>query len=172
VEVKVTFVTADASDVTCFVSGDEQTGQALSHSVRENIVSNRPSPAAVKTFSMVNGLTLLGVLLQGVWAGLFIDRAEREPWVTVHEIGGFVVVVLSLVTALVAITLLRRADPALTFGAVGLLLLLVIQTGLGEGISKAGSQELLVSHVPLAMLIFGLGVYLSVAGARLRRAIS
>jgi hypothetical protein len=135
-------------------------------------VSNRPSPAAVQTFSMVNGLTLLGVLLQAVWAGLFIDRAEREPWVTVHEIGGFAVVVLSLVTALLALALLRRADPALTFGAVGLFLLLVIQTGIGEGISKAGSQELLVSHVPLAMLIFGLGVYLSIAGARLRRAIS
>lgn len=27
VEVKVTFVTADASDVACFLSGDEQTGQ-------------------------------------------------------------------------------------------------------------------------------------------------
>lgn len=133
-------------------------------------MSNRPSPAAVRTFSMVNGLTLLGVLLQAVWAGLFIDRAEREPWVTVHEIGGFVVVVLSLATALLAIALLRRADSALTFGAVGQFLLLVVQTGLGEGISKAGSQELLVSHVPLAMLIFGLGVYLSVASARLRRA--
>jgi hypothetical protein len=28
VEVKVTFVTADATDVACFLSGDEQTGQA------------------------------------------------------------------------------------------------------------------------------------------------
>jgi len=46
-------------------------------SVREDIVSTRPSPAAVRIFSMVNGLTLLGVLLQAVWAGQFIDRAER-----------------------------------------------------------------------------------------------
>jgi Na+/H+ antiporter NhaD/arsenite permease-like protein len=119
---------------------------------------------------MVNGLTLLGVLLQAVWAGQFIDRAERAPWVTVHEIGGFVIVLLSLVTALVAAVLLRRASPALTFGAIGQFLLIVVQTGLGEAISKAGSQELLVSHVPLAMLIFGLGMYLSVAGAQLRRA--
>ncbi|MFN2535054.1 MAG: hypothetical protein ABR528_07360, partial [Pseudonocardiaceae bacterium] len=79
-------------------------------------------------------------------------------------------VVLSLVAALVAIVMLRRADPALTFGAVGLFVLIVVQTGLGETITKAGRQELIVSHVPLAMLIFGLGIYLSIAGARLRRA--
>jgi heme A synthase len=117
---------------------------------------------------MVNGLTLLGVLLQAVWAGEFIDRTDQALWITVHEIGGFVVVVLSLVTALVAAAL-RRADPALTFGAVGLFVLIVIQTGLGEAITRAGRAELIVSHVPLAMLIFGLGVYLSIAGARLRR---
>lgn len=133
-------------------------------------MSNRPAPAAVRTFSVVNGLTLLGVLLQALWAGAFIDQTGRETWVTVHEIGGFVVVVLSLVAALVAIVMLRRADPALTFGAVGLFVLIVVQTGLGEAITKAGRQELIVSHVPLAMLIFGLGIYLSIAGARLRRA--
>ena len=43
-------------------------------------------------------------------------------------------------------------------------------SGIGEAITKAGRQELIVSHVPLAMLIFGLGIYLSIAGARLRRA--
>lgn len=119
---------------------------------------------------MVNGLTLLGVLLQAVWAGAFVDQTRRSMWITVHEIGGFVVVVLSLVAALVALALLRRADPALTFSAVGLFVLIVVQTGLGEAITKSGADQLIVSHVPLAMLIFGLGVYLSIAGARLRRA--
>jgi heme A synthase len=138
--------------------------------VGENIVSNRPTPVAVRIFSMVNGLTLLGVLLQALWAGAFIDQAGREAWVTVHEIGGFVVVVLSLVAAVIAMAMLRRADPGLTFGAVGLFVLIVVQTGLGEAISKSGRQELIISHVPLAMLIFGLGIYLSIAGARLRRA--
>lgn len=132
-------------------------------------MSNRPSPGAIRLFSIVNGLTLLGVLLQAVWAGEFMSRTERATWLTVHEIGGFVVVVLSLIAALVATVLLRRADPALTFGAAGLFVLILIQTGLGEAITKAGRDELIVSHVPLAMLIFGLGVYLSVAGARLHR---
>lgn len=133
-------------------------------------MSSPPSSAAIRVFSIVNGLTLLGVLLQAVWAGEFIGRTGRAAWITVHEITGFVVVALALVTALVAIALLRRAAPALTWGAVGLFLLAFVQTGLGEAISKAGADDLIVSHVPIAMLIFGLGIYLSIAGARLRRA--
>lgn len=124
---------------------------------------------AVRIFSVLNGLTLLGVLLQAVWAGEFIDRTGQGIWISVHEISGFVVVVLALASALAAITL-RRAHPALTLGACGLLVLIIVQTGLGEAITKAGANELIVAHVPIALLIFGLGVYLSSMGARLRRA--
>ncbi|MGB8962215.1 MAG: hypothetical protein WCC38_09705 [Pseudonocardiaceae bacterium] len=116
----------------------------------------------------MNGLTLLGVLLQAVWAGEFIDRHGRHDWVTVHEIGAFVVVVLALATAVTAIAL-RRASSALTYGALGLLVLIVVQTGLGEAITKGNANELITAHIPIAVLIFGLGVYLSGVGARLRR---
>ncbi|MFY9807150.1 MAG: hypothetical protein WCC65_07220 [Pseudonocardiaceae bacterium] len=127
-----------------------------------------PSPGAVRIFSILNGLTLLGVLLQAVWAGEFIDRHGRHDWVTVHEIGAFVVVVLALATAVTAIAL-RRASSALTYGALGLLVLIVVQTGLGEAITKGNANELITAHIPIAVLIFGLGVYLSGVGARLRR---
>jgi hypothetical protein len=123
---------------------------------------------SVRMFSIVNGLTLLGVLLQAVWAGEFIDRTGRDAWITVHEISGFVVVVLALATALAAVAL-RRVNSALPLGALGLLVLIVVQTGLGEAITRAGASELIVVHVPIAVLIFGLGVYLSSVGARLRR---
>jgi uncharacterized membrane protein YhaH (DUF805 family) len=129
---------------------------------------NHPSAGAIRMFSILNGLTLLGVLLQAVWAGEFIDGAGRSAWITVHEIGAFVVVVLALATALAAVTL-RRAHSALTLGALGLLVLIVVQTGLGEAITRASARELIVVHVPIAVLIFGLGVYLSSMGARLRR---
>jgi hypothetical protein len=119
-------------------------------------------------FSLVNGLTLLGVLLQAVWAGAFIDRAGHSAWITVHEIGAFVVVVLTLAGALAAVPL-WRAHSTLTLGAFGLLALIVVQTGLGEAITRAGANELIVAHVPIAILIFGLGVYLSIMGAQLRR---
>lgn len=126
------------------------------------------SPGAVRIFSILNGLTLLGVLLQAVWAGEFIDRHGRHSWVTVHEIGAFVVVVLALATAVAAIAL-RRASSALTFGALGLFVLIVVQTGLGEAITKGNANELITAHIPIAVLIFGLGVFLSGVGARLRR---
>ncbi|MBV9160159.1 MAG: hypothetical protein JO309_10435 [Pseudonocardiales bacterium] len=129
---------------------------------------NHPSAGAMRTFSILNGLTLLGVLLQAVWAGAFIDRAGRSAWITVHEIGAFVVVVLALATALAAVTL-RRAHSALPLAALGLLVLIIVQTGLGEAITRTGANELTVAHVPIAVLIFGLGVYLSSMGARLRR---
>jgi heme A synthase len=131
-------------------------------------VIDHPARGAVRLFSIVNGLTLLGVLLQAVWAGEFVDQAGRDIWITVHEIGGFVVVVLAVATAVLAATL-RRAYPALAFGALGQLVLIVVQTGLGEAITKAAAGGLIVIHVPLAMLIFGLGIYLSIAGAQLRR---
>jgi heme A synthase len=135
----------------------------------EPTAKDHPSAGAIRMFSILNGLTLLGVLLQAVWAGEFIDRAGQGTWITVHEIGAFIVVVLALATAVAAV-LLRRAYPALTLGAVGLLVLIVVQTGLGEAITKAGATGLIAAHVVIAMLVFGLGVYLSALGARLRRA--
>ncbi|MGH3764555.1 MAG: hypothetical protein ACRDTX_05315 [Pseudonocardiaceae bacterium] len=133
-------------------------------------VATRPAPGAVRIFSILNGLTLLGVLLQAVWAGEFIDRAGQAAWITVHEIGAFVVVVLALATAGVALVALRRGSSALAFGALGQLVLIVVQTGLGEAITKSGAEGLIVAHVPIAMLVFGVGIYLSIAGAQLRRA--
>lgn len=133
-----------------------------------SIAEDHRCAGAVRMFSILNGLTLLGVLLQAVWAGEFIDRAGQEGWITVHEIGAFVVVVLALASALATVTL-RRAHSALTLGALGLFLLIVVQTGLGEAITRAGATGLIVAHVPIAILIFGLGVYLSGVGARLRR---
>ena len=134
--------------------------------VREHTMS--ASPGTVRIFSILNGLTLLGVLLQAVWAGEFIGRPGRHNWVTVHEIGAFVVVVLALATAAAAVAL-RRTSSAVTLGALGLFVLIVVQTGLGEAITKGDANELIAAHVPIAVLIFGLGIYLSGVGARLRR---
>ncbi len=134
----------------------------------EPIAGVQASPGTIRAFSILNGLTLLGVLLQAVWAGEFIDRHGRHNWLAVHEIGAFVVVVLALATALAAVAL-RRASSAVTFGALGLLVLIVVQTGLGEAITKSDANELIAAHIPIAVLIFGLGVYLSGVGARLRR---
>lgn len=101
--------------------------------------------------------------------GEFIDRTGRDDWITAHEIGAFVVVVLALASAVLAVVALRRTHSALAFGAIALLGLIIAQTGLGEAITRGSADELIVLHVPIAMLIFGLGVYLSSLGARVRR---
>jgi disulfide bond formation protein DsbB len=49
--------------------------------------------------------------------------------------------------------------------------MLIVQFGLGVGV-RLNEDALLLIHVPLAMLIMGLGVYLSVAAARSRRTAS
>lgn len=135
------------------------------------IAGAQASSGAVRIFSILNGLTLLGVLLQALWAGEFVGRHGQHAWVTVHEIGAFVVVILGLATAAAAVAL-RHASSAVTFGALGLFVLIVVQTGLGEAITKGDANELITAHIPIAVLIFGLGVYLSSAGARLRRSSS
>jgi hypothetical protein len=56
--------------------------------------------------------------MQAVWAGEFIHRAGRDAWITAHEIGAFVVVVLALASAVLASVSLRRTHSALAFGAV------------------------------------------------------
>lgn len=125
---------------------------------------------AVRAFSMLNGLVLLGVLLQGLWAGEFMGDVGGADWVEVHQITGYVVVLLSLAAAIVSVVRLRGRGSGIVGMSIGLFVLLLIQVGLGQAISDGGQGVLLAAHVPVALLAMALGVYLSVAGARLRRA--
>jgi heme A synthase len=83
------------------------------------------------------------------------------------QITAFVVAILSLAEAALAVATLRGRRPAVAGWAVGLFVLLVIQTALGE-IMSSGNGVLVTAHVPVALLIMGVGAYLSVAGFRLR----
>ena len=78
-------------------------------------------------------------------------------------------VILALAAAAVAVTRLRGERGLVTW-SVALFVLLIIQSGLGAAIRSASA--LILIHVSLAMLIMGLGVYLSVAGSRARRSVS
>lgn len=134
----------------------------------EPVTSRRSAAGAVRAFSILNGLVLLGVLLQGVWAGEFIGRTDGPDWLRLHQITAVVVVILALAAAILALAT-QRHHRAIATGSAGLFVLLVIQTGVGQAISDGGEHALIAVHVPLAMLITGLGVYLSIAAARSRR---
>jgi hypothetical protein len=116
----------------------------------------RPHPV----WSALIGLTSLGVLLQGLWAGLFLRPDAGGPWYSVHQHGAEATVTLALLATVAAAVWVRhRRD--LLIGTVLLLVLLVAEYFLG----RAGGGSVAV-HVPLAMLLMGLAVWLPMAARR------
>jgi hypothetical protein len=127
----------------------------------ERTTELKPHPV----WSALVGLTSLGVLLQGLWAGLFLRRgaAGRHTWVAVHQHAGETTVLLALLAAVAAVVWLRhRRD--LLIGTALLLVLLVLELVLGYAID--GSSAAVVVHVPLALLLMALAVWLPMAARR------
>jgi len=123
--------------------------------------TGKPHPA----WSALVGLTTLGVLLQGLWAGLFLRRGAggRDTWVAVHQHAGETTVLLALLATVAALIWLRdRRD--LLVGTAVLLVLLVVELVLGYTIED--SSGAVAVHVPLALLIMGTAVWLPVAARR------
>ena len=116
-------------------------------------------------FSAVIGLTGLVILLQGVWAGMFIREGTdfREKWVTVHSIGGTVALVLALAALIIAIVQLRsRRD--LLIGSIVFFVLLVLEGVLGGLIGDTPAVETV--HFPLALLLMAGTAALSIRASR------
>lgn len=129
-----------------------------------------PAPAASQRtgsplFSSVVGLAGLVILLQAIWAGLFIREGSdfTGNWVTVHSIGGTVSMVLALIAVIVAFVQLRsRRD--LVLGSIAFLLLLVVEGAIGGFIGNTPALETV--HFPLALLLMGMTVWLSLRAGR------
>lgn len=118
-----------------------------------------------RLFSVVIGLSALLVLLQGLWAGLFIHEGQdyQDSWVTVHARGAEVAIGLAVVATAVALVKLRsRRD--VVIGSVVFTLLLVLEAYLGGLIGDHGA--LTAIHIPLAMALLGLAVWLPIRSAR------
>lgn len=109
-------------------------------------------------FSALVGLTTLVVLLQGVWAGIFLQRDADRSWVDVHAMGAYIAIALAVAAAVVAVVRLRSRRDLVT-GTALLAVLIIIETGLGSAV-RSGTDGLTVVHVPLAMAIMGLAVWL------------
>jgi glycerol-3-phosphate acyltransferase PlsY len=124
----------------------------------------------IRVFNMLAGVTTLAVFLQAISAGIFMSFRGGDagaPWVTTHDVVADVAVVLALATAVVAIVALRRSAPGLMGASIALVVMLVLQTLIGHWIE--GARWLVAIHVPLAMLVFAVTIWLSVRGAVVRR---
>jgi hypothetical protein len=125
----------------------------------------RPRDAAI--FASLVGLTSLGVLVQAVLAGEFIG-GQSGGWVDAHAATADVLAVLSLATAVYATYALRVAARELAIASAILFVLIVAQTVIGHAITQNGDDWLTPIHVPLAMVIFGLAIWLSMRARTLR----
>jgi heme A synthase len=117
------------------------------------------APTHSRLFSALIGLAALAVLLQGVWAGLFIREGKDNDstWVTVHARGADVAIVLAVLAAMVAVARLRsRRD--LVSGSIAFAVLLVVEAYIGGLVGNHNALE--VIHFPLAMALIGLSVWL------------
>jgi len=128
------------------------------------------APAGIRVFNALAGVTTPAIFLQAISAGVFMSfrgGEAGEPWVTTHRIVGYVAILLAVVTAVIAIVALRRSAAGLMGAAIALAVLLVAQVGIGQAIENA--RGLVAVHVPLAFIVFGLTIWLSVRGAVVRR---
>ncbi len=125
--------------------------------------STAPSGAATAQRVLL-GISALAVLLQGLWAGLFIRHEGEEyigTWVEVHSAGGEVAIGAAALAAIIGFWKLReRRD--LWIGSAVLTVLLVLESYLGGLIKDSGKESLVPVHVPLAMALMGVAVWLVV----------
>ena len=131
------------------------------------------TPATRNTlFNVLLGLTALVVLLQAVWAGIFLqhdgERDAASNWIDVHARGGDIAIGLALLATIVALVKLRHRKD-LWIGSAALTVLLVAEAYIGGLIVDDSKDTLTAVHIPLGMAIMGLVIWLPVQ-ARTRRA--
>lgn len=112
--------------------------------------------------SALVGLTSLGVLLQGLWAGLFLGGSDDPgTWRDVHEYGADATVTIAALATIAAFVWLRHRIAVLV-GTTLLFVLLVVEMLLG----MAESSWAIAVHVPLALILMGLAVWLPTQARR------
>jgi len=127
------------------------------------------APKGIRLFNALIGVTTLGIFLQAITAGEFVSQEHRDGWIAAHNIIADVTIVVALVTAIVGLVLVRATDRILAWFGLVLFVLLLLQTMFGHLITEGEADAWIGVHVPLAFVIVGLAVWLSVRGAQVRR---
>jgi heme A synthase len=112
------------------------------------------------------GLTTLAILLQAVWAGIFLSYHQRpDSWIEIHARGGEVAILLAALSAVVAFLRMRHRTE-LWVGSLALTALLILESFIGGRITDAKQDSLTAFHVPLAMLVMALAAWLPLRSRR------
>ena len=136
---------------------------------REPATTTTSTGGSLRAVRLLLGGSALLILLQGLWAGLFLEhdgqRGAAGSWITVHARGGELAILLAGAATVVAFVKLRgRTD--LWGGSAVLTAVLVLESYLGGLIRDAGKNTLTAVHVPLAMALMGLAVWLPLRARR------
>ncbi len=142
----------------------------MSQTTLERPATDRGAPRSL-LFTVLIGLSSLAILLQGLWAGVFLEhdgqRDAASGWIDVHARGADIALVLALVATIVAFVKLRpRRD--LWVGSAVLTVLLALESYLGGAIRDDSKDVLTIVHVPLAMALMALAVWLPLRARRKR----
>lgn len=122
--------------------------------------STSKTPSAGPVYSSLVGLAALVVLLQGLWAGIFLkpEGITGPGWIDVHARGADLGILLGVLATGYALWKLR-ARKDLWVGSLVFTVLMVLEAFVGGKISE-GKDTLTVLHYPLAMALLGLAVWL------------
>ena len=115
------------------------------------------------------GLASLVVLLQGLWAGIFLEhdghRDAASSWIDVHARGGDVALLFAALACGYAFWRHRHRKD-LWIGAGVYTVLIALEAWIGGLIRDDGADTLTAVHVPLALAIMGLAVWLPLRARR------
>ncbi|MCL2732458.1 MAG: hypothetical protein FWE15_20840 [Actinomycetia bacterium] len=123
------------------------------------------APARSTPYTVLICLAALAVLLQGLWAGLFIHEGNdfQQSWVDVHARCGDAAILFAALATVVAFIKLR-SRPAIVAGTGALTVLLVAEAYLGGLIGD--KPDLTAVHMPLAMALMALVIWLTTRAVR------
>jgi len=135
-------------------------------------MAKTPKATAIKATAALVGVLSLLILVQAFTGGWTAREANKTGLVHAHQ--GVAYLVLGLAVALVIVALVMWRGMAggqvVVAESVALLVLIIIQIGIGQQIGKGkGHPGLLAIHIPLAMIIFGITLHMSTFASNLRR---
>ncbi|MBU4215884.1 MAG: hypothetical protein KJ792_14680 [Actinobacteria bacterium] len=134
-------------------------------------VETTSAPTATRITGWVTGLyatALTLVVLQGVWAGIFLEH-DSDLWVSVHARGAEASILVAGIATVLAFWKLRSHRSLWVVGAAFTVVLVLIAF-LGGLITDNEMASLIPVHVPLAMASLLLGTWLVVRSRRIGRA--
>ncbi len=117
-------------------------------------------------YSALVGLAALGVLLQALWAGLFVQEGQpyEERWVEVHALDADLTIAAAAISTLLAVVLLRRRRKDLVVGSAVFTVVLIAEAYVGGEVGDHAGLTAL--HFPLAMALMALAVWLPLRARR------